>query len=328
MRLDVLVQIVEARDARQPLTFVEQLEFLAELPLVDIDATQYEIGDVFVGVRQNQVSQELQFNYTTDRLKAVAGLYYLDERVKSHQEAYADDLLGPLYLNSGFLRTVDDRLRTKSYAGYANASFEVVPSVHVSGGIRFTRETKDYFRTTSTFYSVLPAFNGTYRFNPDTAGWNDTSPMVSVDWSPSKDSMVYARFAKGFKSGGFNGRANSVAESTEYDPETVKSYEAGFKTSWGNTVRINGAVFSNDYRNFQARVSVRNMPSTWPGPGRSLWAVRAVTSRAPRSRSTTRRSTATWKSKGCSRIVTGSTTPGWSTKPKASISPSGSMART
>ena len=222
---------------------------------IDIDATQYEIGDVFVGVSQNQLSEEVQLNYTTDRLKAVAGLYYLDERVKSHQEAYADDLLGPLFLNSGFLRTIDDDLKTKSYAGYANASFEVVPSVHVSGGIRFTRETKDYFRTTSTFYSLLPGFNGTYLFNPAKAGWNDTSPMLSVDWSPTKDSMVYARFAKGFKSGGFNGRANSVAASTEYDPETVKSYEAGFKTSWGSALRINGAVFHNDYRDFQARVS-------------------------------------------------------------------------
>jgi iron complex outermembrane receptor protein len=222
---------------------------------IDIDATQYEIGDVFVGVRQNQVSQELQFNYTTDRLKAVAGLYYLEERVKSHQDSFNDDLLGPLYLNSGFLRTIDDNLKTTSYAGYANASFEVVPSVHVSGGIRFTREEKNYFRTTSAFYSKLPAYNNTYNFDPPTGKWKDTSPTVSVDWSPTASTMLYARFAKGFKSGGFNGRANSVAESTKYEPETVKSYEAGFKTSWGSRLRFNGAVFSNDYRDFQARVS-------------------------------------------------------------------------
>ena len=31
---------------------------------VDIDATQLEIGDVFVGVDQNQLSQEFQLNYT------------------------------------------------------------------------------------------------------------------------------------------------------------------------------------------------------------------------------------------------------------------------
>jgi iron complex outermembrane receptor protein len=67
--------------------------------------------------------------------------------------------------------------------------------------------------------------------------------------------MLYVRAAKGFKSGGFNGRANSVSESTEYDPETVWSYEAGFKSTIANQVRLNGAIFHSDYKDFQARVS-------------------------------------------------------------------------
>jgi iron complex outermembrane receptor protein len=67
--------------------------------------------------------------------------------------------------------------------------------------------------------------------------------------------MLYARVAKGFKSGGFNGRANTVAESTKYDPETVWSYEAGFKTTIANQLRLNGSVFDNEYKDFQARVS-------------------------------------------------------------------------
>ena len=80
---------------------------------IDIDATQYEVGDVFVGVRQNQFSQEFQLLYTGDRLNAVAGLYYLKERVESHQEAYADDLLGTLFGGGTFLRTIDDELVTR-----------------------------------------------------------------------------------------------------------------------------------------------------------------------------------------------------------------------
>src|SRR6478609_7933177 len=104
---------------------------------VDIDASQYEIGDVFVGVRQHQLSQEFQLAYTGTRLNAVGGLYYLKEDLDSHQEAYADDLLGPAFFNSGFLRTVDDDLTTKSYAAYVNASYEVVSDVRISGGLRY-----------------------------------------------------------------------------------------------------------------------------------------------------------------------------------------------
>ena len=222
---------------------------------VDIDATHYEVGDVFVGVDQHQFSQEFQLAYTSDKLSGVAGLYYLNEDIESHQEAFADDLLGPAFLNSGFLRTIDDKLNTKSYAAYANASYEIVPAVRLSAGIRYTEEKKDYWRTTSTFFSLLPAFNTTYVFAPPKGKWHDTSPMVSLDWQATPDTMVYARVAKGFKSGGFNGRANTVAESTEYDPETVWSYEAGFKTTIAKQLRLNGSVFYNDYKDFQARVS-------------------------------------------------------------------------
>jgi iron complex outermembrane receptor protein len=222
---------------------------------IDIDATQYEVGDVFVGVRQNQFSQEFQATYTGGKFTGVAGLYYLHENVDSHQEAYADDLLGPLYLNSGFLRTIDDKLHTNSYAGYANGSYEIVPAVRLSAGIRYTKETKDYWRTTSTFFSLLPAFNSTYVFAPPKGKWNDWSPMASVDWQVTPSTMVYARVAKGFKSGGFNGRANTAAESTKYDPETTWSYEAGVKTTIANQLRLSGAVFDNEYKDFQARVS-------------------------------------------------------------------------
>jgi len=233
---------------------------------IDIDATRFEIGDVFVGVRQKQLSQEFQLTYSSDRLSAVAGLYYLKEDVDSHQEAYADDLLGPLFLNSGFLRTIDDTLDTKSYAAFANASYEVIDNVRLSAGLRYTRESKDYDRTTSTFYSLLPAFNATFNFRPDKYTWKDTSPMVSLDWQPTEGTLLYARVAKGFKSGGFNGRANDAGSATRYDPETAWSYEAGFKTSLLDQVRVNGAVFHSSYKDFQARVSDSDNSTVPPTP--------------------------------------------------------------
>ncbi|MGN6849676.1 MAG: TonB-dependent receptor [Sphingomicrobium sp.] len=233
---------------------------------IDIDATQYQVGDVFVGVNQHQFSQEFQLAYTGPRLTGVAGLYYLREHMTSHQEAYANDLLGPAFLNSGFLRTIDDRLTTKSYAAYANTSYEIVPSVRLSAGLRYTHESKDYWRTTSAFFSLLPIFNSTFVYAPPTGKWNDWSPMASVDWQVDKSTMLYARVAKGFQSGGFNGRANDAASATEYKPETDWSYEAGFKTTIANHLRLDGDIFDNEFKDFQARISANagdlgNLPS-------------------------------------------------------------------
>ncbi|WP_257546312.1 TonB-dependent receptor [Sphingopyxis sp. DBS4] len=222
---------------------------------IDIDATELEMGDVFVGVHQKQFSQELQLAYTGDRVQAVGGLYYLREDIDSHQEAYADDLLGPLFGNPTFLRTIDDTLTTKSYAAYANVSFAVTDALRLSGGLRYTDEKKDYWRTTSTF-SSLPLFTSVapYVFARQQS-WDDWSPMASIDYRFSDNLMFYARAAKGFKSGGFNGRANSLAESTAYAPEKVWSYEAGFKGRVNDIARFSIAVFHNDYKDFQARVS-------------------------------------------------------------------------
>jgi len=222
---------------------------------VDIDASEWQLGDVFVGVNQKQFSQEFQLAYTGRRLSAVGGLYYLNEHITSHQEAYANDFLRfSLVLPPfTFTRFIDDDLRTKSYAGYANATYEVVPNVRLSAGIRYTHETKDYDRLTaitSTFAPFPP-----FPFAPPRGKWSDWSPMASVDWQATPTTMLYARVAKGFKSGGFNGRANSPTEATEYAPEKVWSYEGGFKTTIANQLRLNGAVFHSDYKDFQARVA-------------------------------------------------------------------------
>ena len=230
---------------------------------VDIDASEWELGDVFVGVRQEQFSQELQATYASDRIDAVGGLYFLREDVKSHQEAFGDDALLPGVIT--FLRTVDDDLTTKSYAAYGNLSYEVVDDVRLSGGLRYTKETKNYFRTTSTF-SNLPAFVGTFAFDPPKGEWSDWSPMASVDWQVTPTTMVYARVAKGFKSGGFNGRANNVNETSSYDPETVWSYEAGFKSTIADQLRLNGSIFHSDYKDFQARIGDNDPTQPVPTP--------------------------------------------------------------
>ena len=187
-----------------------------------------QVGDVFVGVDQNQFSQEFQPTYSGERLSGVAGLYYLREDIGSHQEAYGNDLFGlagvPIFRRCCARSTTT--LTTKSYAAYANGSFEIVPTVRLSAGVRYTRESKDYFRTTSAFLNgALAATALPVRRQGHVERLRRRWPASTGRLMPS--TMLYARVAKGFKSGGFNGRANSASpKRTEYQPETVWSYEA------------------------------------------------------------------------------------------------------
>src|SRR3546814_19161680 len=70
--------------------------------------------------------------------------------------------------------------------------------------------------------------------------------------------MGYVSANRGFKSGGFNGRAHTVYDTqhAEYDPEYVWTYEVGLKASSAdNRLRGSVAAFKSDYSDFQARVS-------------------------------------------------------------------------
>jgi len=69
--------------------------------------------------------------------------------------------------------------------------------------------------------------------------------------------LAYLSYAKGFKSGGFNGRPTPNGSGqfnaiTPYDPETLDSYEAGVKSEWlDKRVRANLALFYSNYKGIQ-----------------------------------------------------------------------------
>ncbi|RZM24794.1 MAG: TonB-dependent receptor, partial [Sphingomonas sp.] len=117
---------------------------------IDIDASQFELGDALVATRQHQFSQEVQLKYASDRLNGVFGLYYLNEKVTSHQEAYADSLfqLTPT-VPITFTRFIDDDQRTKSYAAFGQLTYDLTDKLAVTGGLRYTKEKKTYDRLTT-----------------------------------------------------------------------------------------------------------------------------------------------------------------------------------
>jgi iron complex outermembrane receptor protein len=69
-----------------------------------------------------------------------------------------------------------------------------------------------------------------------------------VTWRIDDQRMVYATYSEGFRPGGIN-RNGTVAP---YDSDRLKNYEIGWKTTWaGNRLRLNGAVFREDWEDIQ-----------------------------------------------------------------------------
>ena len=226
---------------------------------IDIDASEWELGDVLVEVDQEQFSQELQLQYDNGgNLQAIFGAYYMNETLPSYQEAYASDFFGFAGTPIDFLRTINDDLETTSVAAFAHVNWEFAPTWTLAAGLRYSRDEKDYWRTTSTFWGpLLAALNETVAFS-GSQSWDAWTPSLSLQKAFTDNVMGYVSANRGFKSGGFNGRANSALETTRavFDPEFVWTYEAGVKMrSADGRLTANVAAFHSSYKDFQARVS-------------------------------------------------------------------------
>ena len=132
----------------------------------------------------------------------------------------------------------------ESIAVYLQATFSVTDSIDITGGVRYTEDDKSAFLNNEN--------NG-----PDTAradeSWDNFSYLANITYHISDDINVYAKYTTGYNAGGFNGRAASAASfRNPYDEEEVAVWELGLKSEWlDNRLRLNMAVFSNDYTDIQ-----------------------------------------------------------------------------
>ncbi|MEM7582904.1 MAG: TonB-dependent receptor [Acidobacteriota bacterium] len=153
------------------------------------------------------------------------------------------------FLGAGDFERID--LETDSWALFGEGTYEVSDRLSATFGLRYTLEEKrfDFFRDPGSGAPDVVLSNRD--------DWDALSPRFSLAYQLTEDALVYASAARGFKSGGFNGRPQDRLALDPFDPETVWSYELGWKTDFAdNRVRLNGAAFYNDYTDIQFSASL------------------------------------------------------------------------
>jgi len=92
----------------------------------------------------------------------------------------------------------------------------------------------------------------------DYDAWTGT---LGVQWQPDGDTNAYARYSRGYKSGGWLA-SNGLTANPYADPEYVNNYEIGLKKTFGGRFQLNSAIFYADYEGFQAPLRVIINPTT------------------------------------------------------------------
>jgi len=211
--------------------------------LLDLDGSPIDFFHSARYVDYDQLSQEFQMVGSTERVNYVFGLYYFEEDA---------DVFNPITFFGVFGTPTSDQfygLESESRAVFGQVDWRPAAEVlqdrlTVTLGARYTEEKKDQ-------YIVHPGFAGDADDD-----WSSFTPALTLGWELSDDINLYARYAEGWKSGGFNGESSTLAAfQRAYDPEEVTSYELGMKSRWlDNRLQLNLAAFQNEIEDMQIAV--------------------------------------------------------------------------
>jgi iron complex outermembrane receptor protein len=205
-----------------------------------------------------------------------------------------------------------DQTRT-SKAMFFNATYQVVPSVTLRAGVRYTKDEL----TIDNFYALEGGMtNQPTVLGPDSYPtlWTQTIPYsvpisyvvysqdlgapaglvpqfsrndsntsvkLGADWKISSDALAYVSFTQGYRGAAFNGQAfNGPQELTFAVPEKLTAYEIGGKSEWlEKRLQLNGAVFYYDYHDQQFLDTYCAFPSSTGCGGTGF-----IVTNAPKSR--------------------------------------------
>lgn len=200
--------------------------------------------------RTKQISDEIQLTYNSERLTAtIGGLWFnAKDYTNEHLQQNASGFTlypGAVITNTNFGRT---RNEVTSLAAYAQFEVQVSDQLEFVVGGRFTHDKKDG----SLYYG--PNLAAGQLLVADTYKDSRFNYLLGVNYRPIEDVMFYAKYSTAYISGG-------STSGITYEPETVKSWEAGAKaTLFNRRLQANLALYHVKYSDLQGANS-----TTTPG---------------------------------------------------------------
>ncbi|WP_395629476.1 TonB-dependent receptor [Sphingorhabdus sp.] len=251
---------------------------------IDFDALPAADVDVPGGYFNEQVSQEVQLLVDAGPFSGMVGAYYLD--------ATADTLFDVRLFTtlSGLTAFTNAAVDTETYAIFGDFTYDLSEQLSLSVGGRYTWDKRtanilrqNYLGGGSPFFGGAGVAFGAASTNfSGQRDFKKFTPRISLSFKPTPDDNIYASFSQGFKGGGFDprgvganapdlngngirGENDEVAAFLSFRPESVDSYEVGYKGNafdGGLTYALAG--FYADYTDVQIPGSVACIVSGLP----------------------------------------------------------------
>lgn len=181
-------------------------------------------------------------------LKAQVGGNYFREK--------SDFNLCLLNLNAPYLCFARTPTIQTAYGIFGQATYSLTDQLRVTAGVRYSHDMKK-LTGGGTRLQQGPVYDPAVDQEfPSRAGrsWSKVTWRAGLDFDLSNLTLLYGTISTGYKAGSFNDGIDGQTpdEQLYYRPETLTSYEIGFKTRTADgALRVQGSLFYYDYRDLQ-----------------------------------------------------------------------------
>jgi len=196
-----------------------------------------------------------------DRLDFATGLYYFHESGfdSSVSEALVD--INPFQTGIFFF----GRIKNDSKSAFGQVTYHATDALSFTGGLRYSIDDKRLSSYNGAYpFGTVPALGSPTLFclvapvcpasRKDT--FKGLSYTASVDYKIRDGMLIYAKTAKGFRSGGENIRSTSADGFVPFAPEKVFSYELGIKSEFlDRRLRVNVAGYYSTLKDIQRTIT-------------------------------------------------------------------------
>ncbi|MDH3641320.1 MAG: TonB-dependent receptor [Gammaproteobacteria bacterium] len=151
---------------------------------------------------------------------------------------------------------------SESWSVYGELVWDITDTVELSGGARYTDEERDFVFTVPHLHELFDVFLPGILSSQTLEGVfkdDDTSPQVTLSWSPQDNVTLFGAYREGFKSGGFDashtlapGPADQVIQDIRFESEKADGFEFGIKSRWlDGSLQLNATAYFFDYDDLQ-----------------------------------------------------------------------------
>jgi outer membrane receptor protein involved in Fe transport len=152
-------------------------------------------------------------------------------------------VLAPTVAALANYETVDNLTHYTEFAGFGDATYYFNSSFDLSAGLRYSHNYQDRAAQSTGFLVLIGVIPATSNGTSNDHVWTES---VAARFHFDEKSMLYARFATGYRPGGPN------SSGTSFDPDTTHNYELGYKTvALDGRLHADADVFYVDWKNIQ-----------------------------------------------------------------------------